>query len=84
MNKLNKEITMGELLKGFKDYTDYLSYAEVYLFWMDGNERQKTYDVLLNRQEVIHPIVYMRKMSLEGHNQIQTKENNNAVNFKGI
>lgn len=75
---------MGELLKGFKDYTDYLSYAEIYLFWMDGNERKKTYDMLLKRQGEIHPISYMRKMSLKAHNQILTKENNNEVKFKGI
>lgn len=61
---------MGELLKGFKDYTDYLSYAKIYLFWMDEYERQETYDMLLNRQGEIHPIIYMRKMSLEAHNQI--------------
>jgi len=62
---------MGELLKGFKDYTDYLSYAKVYLFWMDGNEHKKIYNMLLKQQDDIHPISYMRKMSLEAHNQLK-------------
>jgi hypothetical protein len=61
---------MRKHLKGFKDYTDYLSYAEIYLFWMDGNEHKKTYDMLLKRQEDIHPISHMRKMSLEAHKQL--------------
>jgi hypothetical protein len=61
---------MEERLKGFRDYTDYLTYAEIYLFWMDGNEYKQTYDMLLNRQGDINPISYIRQMSLEAHNQI--------------
>jgi len=61
---------MGEGLKGFRDYTDYLTYAEVYLFWMDANEHKQTYDMLLNRQENLDPISYMYKMNLEAHEQL--------------
>ncbi len=60
---------MGTRLKGFRDYMDYLTYAEIYLFWMDGNEHKKTYNMLMKRQEDIEPIRYMRKMSLEAHSQ---------------
>jgi hypothetical protein len=58
---------MGERLKGFRDYTDYLTYAEIYLFWMNGDEHKQTYDILLNRQWDINPISYIRKVSLEAH-----------------
>jgi len=58
---------MGESLKGFRDYSDYLTYAKVYLFWMDRNEHQQTYDMLLNQQEDINPISRMREMSLDFH-----------------
>ena len=61
---------MEERLKEFRDYTDYLTCTEIYLFWMDGNEYKQTYDILLNRQEDINPISYIRQMSLEAHNQI--------------
>ena len=61
---------MGERLKGFRDYTDYLTYAEVYLFWMDANEHKQTYDMLLNHQGNLDPIRYMHKMNLEAHEQL--------------
>ncbi|HOG10381.1 MAG TPA: hypothetical protein PK842_11095 [Smithella sp.] len=60
---------MGKGLKGFRDYMDYLTYAEIYLFWMDGNEHKKTYNMLMKRQGDIEPIRYMRKMSLAAHSQ---------------
>ncbi len=60
---------MGEGLKGFRDYTDYQTYAEIYLFWMNMNEHKQTYDMLLNRQGNINPISYMLKMNLEYHKQ---------------
>jgi len=61
---------MKKGLKGFRDYTDYLSYAEIYLFWMDENEHKQTYDMLLNRQGNINPISYIRTMSLDAHKQL--------------
>ena len=61
---------MGERLKGFRDYTDYLTYAEIYLFWMNSDEHRQTYDMLLKRQLDINPISYIRKVSLEAHNLI--------------
>jgi hypothetical protein len=61
---------MEERLKGFKDYTDYQSYAKIYLFWMDGNEHKKTYNMLLKRQGDINPISYMRQMSFVAHSLI--------------
>ena len=61
---------MQEGLKGFRDYTDYLTYAEVYLFWMDANEHKQTYDILLNQQGNLDPILYIHKMNLEAHEQL--------------
>lgn len=56
-------------LKGFKDYRDYLSYAKIYLFWMDENEHKQTYDMLLNQQENVSPICYLLQMSSLAHRQ---------------
>ncbi|MGD0279451.1 MAG: hypothetical protein ABSC11_09110 [Smithella sp.] len=58
---------MGERLKGFRDYPDYLTYAEIYLFWMNGDEHKRTYNMLLKQQGDINPISYIRKVSLEAH-----------------
>lgn len=60
---------MGKGLKGFRDFKDYLSYAKIYLFWMDGSEHKKTYDYLLNRQGDTDPINYILQMSLLAHGQ---------------
>ncbi len=67
---------MIEGLNGFRDYKDYLSYAEIYLFWMDGNEHKQTYDMLLGQQGNISPISYMRKMSLAFHEQLPIEQIN--------
>ncbi|MBN1471952.1 MAG: hypothetical protein JW925_09230 [Syntrophaceae bacterium] len=60
---------MEEKLKGFRDYTDYLYYAEVYLFWMNRSAHKKTYDFLLSRQGDINPISYLLQMSSLAHSQ---------------
>ena len=52
---------MGKGLKGFKDYRDYLSYAQVCLSWMDDNDHQKLYEMLLKRKGEIEPLSYMRQ-----------------------
>ena len=61
---------MGERLKGFRDYPDYLTYAEIYLFWMNGDEHKRTYNMLLKQQGDINPISYMRQMSFVAHRLI--------------
>jgi hypothetical protein len=60
---------MGKGLKGFKDYSDYLSHAQVLLSWMDDKEHQMFYEMLLKRQGDIDPISYMRQMSLLAHSK---------------
>jgi hypothetical protein len=60
---------MAKRLKGFRDYTDYLSYAKTYLYWMDGNEHKQTYDMLVTRQWEINPMSYIREMSLLAHSK---------------
>jgi ribosome-binding factor A len=60
---------MGKGLKEFKDYRDYLSYARVYLSWMDDKDHQKLYEMLLKRKGEIEPFSYMRQMSLLAHSQ---------------
>jgi hypothetical protein len=58
---------MGELLKGFESYSDYLSYARVCLYWMGEKGLKRTYNMLLKQQGDINPIRYMRKMSFVAH-----------------
>jgi hypothetical protein len=60
---------MEERLKGFKDYRDYLSCAQVYLSWMDDKDHQKLYEMLFKRKGEIEPFSYMRQMSLLAHSQ---------------
>jgi hypothetical protein len=60
---------MGKCLKGFKDYSDYLSYAQICLSWMDDKDHQKLYEMLLKRKEEIEPFSYMRQMSLLADSQ---------------
>jgi hypothetical protein len=60
---------MGKGLKVFKDYRDYLSYAQVCLSWMDDKDHQKLYEMLLKRKGEIEPLSYMRQMSLLTHSQ---------------
>ena len=43
-------------MRGFKDYTDYLSYARVCLSWMDEKGLKRTYNMLLKQQRDINPI----------------------------
>jgi hypothetical protein len=58
---------MRKRLKGFKDYRDYLSYAQVCLSWMGHKDHQKLYEMLLKRKGEIEPLSYMRQMSLLAH-----------------
>jgi hypothetical protein len=60
---------MGKELKGFKDYSEYLSYAQVWLSWMDDKEHQLLYETLLTQQGEIDPISYMQQMSLLAHSK---------------
>ena len=60
---------MRKRLKGFKDYRDYLSYAQVCLSWMGDKDHQKLYEMLLKRKGEIEPLCYMRQMSLLTHSQ---------------
>jgi hypothetical protein len=55
---------MGKGFTGFKDYRDYLSYAQVCLSWMGDKDHQKLYEMLLKRKGEIEPLSYMRQMSL--------------------
>ncbi len=57
---------MKQVLKGFSDYADYLSYAQVCLSWMTEAEHKKLYDDLL-KQNNINPISVMRQMSAAAH-----------------
>lgn len=57
---------MEETLRGFKNYEDYLSYAQVCLSWMNEAEHRKLYDELL-KQNNIDPICVMRRMSAAAH-----------------
>lgn len=50
-------------LKGFRDYSDYQNFAEVYLYWQDKGEHKKTYDLLIHQQDRIAPISHMLKMN---------------------
>jgi hypothetical protein len=59
-----------ELLKGFKDYADYLSYARVCLSWMDEKGLKRTYHMLLKQQGDMNPVRYMRQMSFVAHSLI--------------
>jgi hypothetical protein len=58
---------MNKILKGFKSYADYLSYARVHLSWMGKKGLKRTYNMLLKQQGTISPIIYMRKMSFVAH-----------------
>jgi hypothetical protein len=58
---------MKKVLKGFKDYADYLSYADVCLAWMNADEHKKTYDTLLKQQDSVDPVTAMRRMGAEAH-----------------
>jgi hypothetical protein len=60
---------MGKGLKGFKDYRDYLYYAQVCLSWMDDKDHQNLYGMLLKRKGELEPLSYMRQMSLLTHSQ---------------
>jgi hypothetical protein len=60
---------MKEILKGFKNYSDYLSYARVYLSWMGERGLKRTYNMLLKQQGYINPISYMQQMSLLAHSK---------------
>ena len=55
--------------KGFKSYSDYLSYTKVCLSWMNDKDHQKLYEMLLKRKGEIEPLSYMRQMSLLAHSQ---------------
>jgi hypothetical protein len=55
---------MRNILQGFKNYSDYLSYARVCLSWMDDKDHQKLYEMLLKRKGELEPLSYMRQMSL--------------------
>jgi hypothetical protein len=61
---------MRNILKGFKSYSDYLSYARVCLSWMNEKGLKRTYNMLLKQQKDINPISYMRQMSFVAHNLI--------------
>lgn len=61
---------MGKKLKGFKDYADYLSYAQVCLSWMNEDEHRELYDSLQKQQRRIDPVSLMRQMSAEAHQQL--------------
>jgi hypothetical protein len=60
---------MRKGLKGFKDYRDYLFYAQVRLSCMDDKDHQKLYEMLLKRKREIEPFSYIRQMSLLAHSQ---------------
>jgi len=60
---------MRNILQGFKNYSDYLSYARVCLSWMDDKDHQKLYEMLLKRKGELEPLSYMRQMSLLTHSQ---------------
>jgi len=60
---------MGKGLRGFKNYRDYLSYAQVCLSWMDDKDYQKLYEMLFKRKGEIEPFSYMRQMSLLAQSQ---------------
>ena len=60
---------MGKKIKGFKSYSDYLSYARVCLSWMDDKDHQKLYEMLLKRKGEVEPLSYMRQMSLLAYSQ---------------
>ena len=51
---------MRNILQGFKNYSDYLSYARICLSWMDDKDHQKLYEMLLKRKGEIEPLSYMR------------------------
>jgi len=61
---------MRDILKGFKSYSDYLSYARVCLSWMNEKGLKRTYHMLLKQQGNIDPINYMRQMSFVAHSLI--------------
>jgi hypothetical protein len=63
---------MRNILQGFKNYSDYLSYARICLSWMDDKDHQKLYEMLLKRKGEIEPLSYMRHMSLLTHSQNYT------------
>ena len=60
---------MRNIIQGFKNYSDYLSYARVCLSWMDDKDHQKLYEMLLKRKGELEPLSYMRQMSLLTHSQ---------------
>jgi len=60
---------MRNILQGFKNYSDYLSYARVCLSWMDDKDHQKLYEMLLKRKGELEPLSYMRQMSFLTHSQ---------------
>jgi hypothetical protein len=49
-------------LKGFTDYPDFLSYADV-LFYQSSEWKQRLYNYLYQNQETIDPVTEMRKLS---------------------
>lgn len=57
-------------LKGFKSYSEYLSYARVCLSWMDEKGLKRTYNMLLKQQGDMNPASYMRQMSFVAHRLI--------------
>lgn len=61
---------MRLILKGFKGYSEYLSYARVCLSWMDEKGLKRTYNMLLKQQGDMDPISYMRQMSFVAHSLI--------------
>ena len=60
---------MRKGLRGFKNYRDYLSCAQVRLSWMDDKDYQKLYKMLFKRKGEIEPFSYMRQMNLLSRSQ---------------
>lgn len=58
-----------DCLKGFSDYADYQSYAQVCVAWMSEAEHRHLYDFLLNQKE--DPVSVMRRMSAEAHAKME-------------
>jgi len=54
---------MEEGLKGFSDYSDYQSYARVFLPWMNEDEHHALYGLLQKDQR--DPIQLIRQMNVE-------------------
>jgi hypothetical protein len=64
---------MKTVLKGFKDYAEFLSYSDILFGWFTSKQHKALYNYLLSVQALVDPVTLMRHMKVKAQEKMMAK-----------